>query len=155
MRIVKAEVKDIPLLLPQFIAYRAFYNKEEASGKAIAFLSENLEFNRSCIFMAINSDDQVVGFTQLYPRLSSLSMDHYLYLSDLYVDAACRKQGVARALMNKAFEYAITDGASSIQLETAHSNISAQALYESLGYGWDKDYRTYYLKVSSPAFATT
>ncbi len=150
MQIVKAEVKDLDSLLPLYSAYRAFYKRNAEPAAEREFLSANLTENRSTIFIAIDAAGRPVGFTQLYPRLSSLSMTAYLYLSDLYVADSHRQQGVARKLMKQAEEYAITTGATSLQLETAHTNSSAQSLYESLGYTQDHDYRTYYLKIASP-----
>ncbi len=151
MQIRQAEITDLEALLPQFNAYRAFYKREPAVEDARAFLAKNLSRKRSTIFIAINEQGQVVGFTQLYQWLSSLSMAHYMYLSDLYVDKAFRKQGIAKLLMKKAEEYSIATGAINIQLETAHTNIEAQALYDSLGYKWEQDYRTYALKLPAPA----
>ncbi len=149
MQIREAKIIDVEALLPQFNAYRAFYKRELAEDEARKFLHKNLGEKRSVIFIALNDKGQVLGFTQLYERLSSLSMAHYIYLSDLYVDEAFRKQGIARLLMKKAQEYGIAVGAINIQLETAHTNIQAQALYESLGYQWEKEYRTYALGLPS------
>lgn len=153
---------DIELVQPLFNAYREFYKCEPAPERARAFLLENLRLERSIIFVAyLESDNQTgespigaspagkipIGFTQLYPRISSLSMTSYMYISDLFVDPAVRKQGIARKLMQEAAEFSLSTGAKSIQLETAHTNTAAQKLYESLGYVHDTEYRTYYLNL--------
>lgn len=151
MQIVRAELQHVEALLPQFNAYRDFYEMDHAPDKVREFLTENIRQGRSVIFLALNDEGAVVGFTQLYSRLSSLSMTHYLYLSDLYVDSRWRGRGVARMLMNQAKDYSASHGASSIQLETAHTNKSAQALYESLGYQHDHEFRTYTLPLDSAA----
>ena len=79
--------------------------------------------------MAINDVGTIVGFVQLYTRLSSLAMKEYVYLGDLYVDKAHRKSGVGRQLMKAAEEWSNSIGAFQTQLLTAHTNTTAQALY--------------------------
>lgn len=146
MKIRKADLNDIEDLLPLFNAYRDFYGRTLDSDKAHLFLTENLAGDRSVIFIAVDEQHKkAIGFMQLYRRLSSLSMTHYIYLSDLYVDEAYRKQGIAKLLMEQARKYSIDEHACFIELHTAHSNEKAQALYEALGYTMDKNFRTYIL----------
>ncbi|MBY0548374.1 MAG: GNAT family N-acetyltransferase [Candidatus Obscuribacterales bacterium] len=149
MQTVRAELQHVEALIPQFNSYRAFYEMDHAPDKVREFLTANIRQGRSVIFLALNDEGLVVGFTQLYSRLSSLSMRQYLYLSDLYVDSLWRGRGVARMLMNQAKDYSTACGASSIQLETAHTNKTAQSLYESLGYLHDQEFRTYILPLDS------
>ncbi len=151
LQIRRAELSDVEALLPQFNAYRSFYKRQPAADIARTFLTENLSQDRSIIFVAIakqpSGNEVIVGFTQLYPRLSSLSMTYYMYLSDLYVDENCRKNGIAKQLMKQAEEYSIANGAIFIELQTANTNTNAQALYESLGYKQEDEFRTYVLKL--------
>ncbi|MDR3616550.1 MAG: GNAT family N-acetyltransferase [Candidatus Obscuribacterales bacterium] len=145
MRIRRATVEDLPTIHPLFVKYLQFYERDSSGEKPMTFLTENLLESRSTIFVAENDKRKLCGFTQLYQRLSSLSMGHYIYLSDLYVNETCRKQGLGKALMDAAKEYAISIDAVKIELNTAHTNIAAQSLYESLEYQMDRDYRTYIL----------
>jgi len=151
LQIRQAELSDVESLLTQFNAYRSFYKMQPAADKARAFLTDNLRENRSIIFVAVekqsNGKEIIVGFTQLYPRLSSLSMTYYMYLSDLYVDEGYRRHGIAKQLMKQAEAYGIANGAIFIELQTANSNVNAQALYESLGYNHEQEFRTYVLKL--------
>ena len=145
MQIRKAELKDLDGLMPQFNAYREFYEREPDESGAKSFITENIRSQRSTIFVAIDDNGTIVGFVQLYTRLSSLAMTEYVYLGDLYVDQAHRKSGVGRQLMKAAEDWSNSIGAFQIQLLTAHTNSTAQALYESLGYKWDQVYRSYAL----------
>ncbi|MBX9770611.1 MAG: GNAT family N-acetyltransferase [Candidatus Obscuribacterales bacterium] len=151
LQIRRAELSDVEALLPQFNAYRSFYKMQPAADKARTFLTENISQDRSIIFVAVakqpSGKESIVGFTQLYPRLSSLSMTYYMYLSDLYVDENCRKNGIAKQLMKQAEEYSIANGAIFIELQTENTNTNAQALYESLGYKQENEFRTYVLKL--------
>ncbi|MBX9879984.1 MAG: GNAT family N-acetyltransferase [Candidatus Obscuribacterales bacterium] len=151
LQIRRAELSDVEALMPVFNSYRSFYKMQPALDKARVFITENLSNNRSIIFAAVakqpSGKETIVGFTQLYPRLSSLAMTHYMYLSDLYVDENCRRHGIAKQLMKTAEEYCIANGAIFVELQTAHTNKNAQALYESLGYKTDDEYLTYSLKL--------
>lgn len=147
MHIRKAELGDIETIVPLFNAYRMFYKQEVASERAGTFLLENVKRERSIIFIAHDDLGRPGGFIQFYLRISSLSMAPYIYIADLFVDPAFRRQGIARKLMQKAAEYGRAVGARSVQLETAHTNKEAQGLYESLGYEHEQEYRTYCLSL--------
>jgi ribosomal protein S18 acetylase RimI-like enzyme len=55
-------------------------------------------------------------------------------LTELYVRASFRRQGVARALVQQAEALARQQGASALYLFTGQQNVGAQAFYERLGY---------------------
>ena len=55
-------------------------------------------------------------------------------ITNVQVDTAFRRQGIARALMVKAMEYARAAGGERFTLEVRASNTPAIALYESLGF---------------------
>ena len=101
----------------------------------------------SVIFIAIDEMGACLGFTQLYPAFSSTACRRLWILNDLYVTEAARRSGVARALMDAARDHAVETGACGIQLETGHTNIGAQRLYESLGYRMDEGFRMYALRI--------
>jgi GNAT superfamily N-acetyltransferase len=75
-----------------------------------------------------------VGFTQLYPAFSSVSAAHVWILNDLLVLPDARRNGVARALLSAAADFARADGALRLELETDHDNVTAQALYRAMGW---------------------
>ena len=85
----------------------------------------------------------LTGFTQLYPSFSSVSVGRIWILNDLFVTPESRRSGVARMLIQAAHEHARETGALRVALSTAHSNQSAQALYESIGYVRDTEFRSY------------
>ncbi|HEU0086279.1 MAG TPA: GNAT family N-acetyltransferase [Pseudonocardiaceae bacterium] len=56
------------------------------------------------------------------------------YVAELYVVPDRRGQGLGRALMEAAVEYARSQGAAHMDLGTSEEDIAARALYESLGF---------------------
>jgi hypothetical protein len=81
-----------------------------------------------------------MGFTQLYPSFSSVSMQRYYILNDLFVEASCRKKERKkergwRSTLQRRKTVAIANNSKGITLETETTN-PAQKLYERLD--WKK-----------------
>jgi len=142
-----AEARDLDQLAELFDQYRQFYECPPDLGAAKNWLAENLERGRSTLFAADNGS-QLLGFTQLYPALCSVDLVDYFVLYDLYVVEAARRQGIARALMNAASEWAKAQGADRLDLETARDNAPGQALYRDLGYELDEVFLKFSLDLS-------
>ena len=142
-----AEARDVDQLADLFDQYRQFYECPPDLGAAKNWLAENLERGRSTLFAADNGS-QLLGFTQLYPALCSVDLVDYFVLYDLYVIEAARRQGIARALMNTASEWAKAQGADRLDLETARDNAPGQALYRDLGYELDEVFLKFSLDLS-------
>ena len=142
-----AEARDLDQLADLFDQYRQFYECPPDLGAAKNWIAENLERGRSTIFAADNGA-QLLGFTQLYPALCSVDLVDYFVLYDLYVIEVARRQGIARALMKAASEWAKTQGAARLDLETARDNYPGQALYRDLGYELDEIFLKFSLDLS-------
>ncbi|WP_413282903.1 GNAT family N-acetyltransferase [Vibrio sp. MA40-2] len=147
MRIVKVNLKNLELITPLFDSYRVFYGQVSDLSVAREFIKARVENEQSIIFLAIDNNDKSVGFTQLYPSFSSVSVARTWILNDLYVVEEARKQGVAKMLMNAARELAVNDKVKGLVLETAADNITAQCLYESLGYEKELGIYHYFLNL--------
>ena len=132
-----AAAPDLDQLADLFDQYRQFYQCSPDLGAAQAWLAENIEAGRSTIFAADNGS-KLLGFAQLYPALCSVDLADYFVLYDLFVVKAARRQGIARALMNAASDWAKVQGAARLDLETARDNYPGQALYRDLGYELDE-----------------
>ena len=132
-----AAAPDLDQLADLFDQYRQFYQCSPDLGAAQAWLAENIEAGRSTIFTADNGSE-LLGFAQLYPALCSVDLVDYFVLYDLFVVEAARRQGIARALMNAASDWAKAQGAARLDLETARDNYPGQALYRDLGYELDE-----------------
>lgn len=142
MRIRMAEESDVPLIAPLFNAYREFYGQNSDLDGARDCISENLVLSRSSIFL-FEKDGAVIGFTQLYPAFCSVEMKPFYVLYDLFVASNHRTKGVGSALLNHAHDWARSQRAFRVVLETAHTNTTAQSVYEGLGYELETEFRKY------------
>jgi GNAT superfamily N-acetyltransferase len=136
VRSVRAELDDLDALVPLFDAYRRFYGQTADLAGARAFLADRFKRGESVIFLAV-VDGAIVGFTQLYPTFSSVSMKRLWVLNDLFVAPDARKSGAGRALLERAERWAAETGAKGLTLSTQITNLPAQRLYEACG--WTKD----------------
>ncbi|MDX1938568.1 MAG: GNAT family N-acetyltransferase [Flavihumibacter sp.] len=139
--IKKAGIEDMKALVPLFDAYRVFYKKASDQQAATNFLKERLQKEESVIFIAY-LNDTAVGFTQLYPIFSSVSMQRAWLLNDLYTNEAARKKGVATALLNHAKNFGSETNSKYLMLQTAADNKTAQKVYEQNG--WQKETDWFY-----------
>lgn len=140
----QATPDDLEAIAPLFDAYRQFYRQPADPAGARRFLRERLERNQSTIFVAFEGG-AAVGFTQLYPSFSSVSMAPILILNDLFVASTARRLGVGSALLQAAAEYGRSVGAVRLVLSTELTNTTAQSLYEALGWKRDTVYCAYQL----------
>lgn len=144
-QIHRAGLEDVLLIAPLFDAYRQFYGQETDPDGALSFLSSHLSQERSVIFYATDSTGHALGFTQLYPSFSSVSMKPIWILNDLFVQPEERGGGIGRALMERARAHAEETKAKGLELTTQVDNIRAQGLYESLGYRREEYFLQYFL----------
>jgi ribosomal protein S18 acetylase RimI-like enzyme len=139
MSIKKAAIDDFDSLAELFDSYRVFYKQESNLEGARAFLKERLLKEDSVVFIAYDESNPV-GFVQLYPTFSSVSMRKSWILNDLYVNASARKKGFGEKLLKKAIEFAGETGAKGLSLETGQDNVTAQRLYEKIGFKKESNY---------------
>jgi ribosomal protein S18 acetylase RimI-like enzyme len=147
METYQATIEDLEGVSNLFNFYRVFYQQTSDIEGAKTYIKKRLESKDSVIFV-VKDKQKYVGFTQLYPTFSSISMKRAWILNDLYVDAEARKQGIGELLLYKAKDYAIETGAKSISLSTAPDNYSAQRLYEKNGYIRDSQFYHYELSLN-------
>lgn len=133
----KAVIDDLEQVAVLFNAYRQFYAQENDIALARQFMKSRLTNHDSTIFVAVNAEQKIVGFCQLYPTFCSVIAAPICVLYDLFVDPSTRKTGAGRLLMLTAQAHAENNGFARLDLTTAKNNVAAQALYESLG--WERD----------------
>lgn len=146
MEVFLARIEHLEALSVLFDQYRVFYQQASDLDAARLFLKERLNGGDSIIFAA-SEHDQMVGFTQLYPSFSSVSLKRLWILNDLFVAVPHRRKGVARLLMETAKQYVQETAAIRMILATQQSNHAAQVLYESLEYEKDEVFYHYSLRL--------
>ncbi|HEY9517816.1 MAG TPA: GNAT family N-acetyltransferase [Gemmatimonadales bacterium] len=147
MRVRRAGLEDLALLVPLYDGYRQFYRQPSDPELGERFLRERLSRGDSVIFLA-EDETGALGFTQLYPIFSSISAAPAWVLNDLFVSPAARRSGAGRALLERARQHGLETGARWLSLSTGRENREAQALYEKLGWVRDTEYYHYELPLS-------
>ena len=148
IQVHQATIKNLDTVANLFDAYRQFYGKSSDLEAARKFLLERFNHGESVIFIAYEGNESV-GFTQLYPSFSSVSMARIFVLNDLFVTPHGRQKGVAAHLLQAATEYAKATGAVRLLLSTATTNLIAQATYEATGWLRDKQFVHYNFELSN------
>jgi GNAT superfamily N-acetyltransferase len=139
----QAVLSDLEILVPLFDGYRQFYGRAPDLAAAESFLRARFDHGESVVFLA-HAETAPVGFTQLYPSFSSVSLARTFILNDLFVVASHRRTGVASGLLHAAMEYARSLGAVRVTLNTDIQNSAAQATYEARGWKRDREYFVYH-----------
>ncbi|MFT5112049.1 MAG: GNAT superfamily N-acetyltransferase [Parasphingorhabdus sp.] len=83
--------------------------------------------------VAVNSDGEIVGFTQYQLMHRSLSGGMVCYLSDLYALPQSRGSGIGRKLIDHVFEFARSKNINNVRWLTQDYNYPARLLYDTYG----------------------
>lgn len=144
--VAQATIHDLNDLVPLFDLYRVFYKQPSNLEGAREFLFHRFDHAESVIFIArADADGQAVGFAQLYPTFSSISMKRSWVLNDLYVREEHRREGIAEQLLHQVKNFAAETKAKGVALSTAPDNVKAQSLYEKHGFVKDDEFYPYFL----------
>ncbi len=150
MRIVQATLEHLDLLTPLFVKYREFYGELPFPDSSRNFLEKRLRRKESVIYLALaDEDDKLLGFCQLYPSYSSLSLKRVWILNDIYVAEDARRQLVADRLLQTAKKMARETQAVRMRVSTSSNNEVAQKVYESIGFREDTQFKNYVLPINS------
>ncbi|HVW52725.1 MAG TPA: GNAT family N-acetyltransferase [Trinickia sp.] len=141
------EPRDLPETARLFDLYRQFYEQRPDLMHAERFIRARIENGDSVVLVADDGEGTLAGFCQLYPSFCSVAAAPIYVLYDLFVERRARRLGVARALLAAARTRALADGKVRMDLTTAKTNVTAQALYESMGWRRDEVFFTYTLTV--------
>jgi GNAT superfamily N-acetyltransferase len=144
MQVRLAHMDDLDEVTRLFDRYRIFYGQISDLDAARQFIQMRFQQGDSTILIALH-ELRGVGFTQLYPSFSSVSMKRVWILNDLFVEETARCQSVGTQLMQAAESFARQTGAVRIALSTQMTNQKAQSLYESRRYVKDEVFYHYSL----------
>jgi ribosomal protein S18 acetylase RimI-like enzyme len=139
----RGTVENLDAVTPLFDAYRKFYGQPSDLTESRRFLADRLSRDESVVLVA-EEGGVAVGFTQLYPLFSSISLGPIYVLNDLFVAPNARRGGVGARLLEAARGYGREAGAHYLELSTAVDN-PAQRLYEACGWVPDREFLHYEL----------
>lgn len=145
----QAVLADIDALATLFDEYRQFYGCTSDTKAAHAFPVDRFAHGESILFLAFQANEPI-GFTQLYPNFSSISLGRTFILNDLFVHSSGRNKGVGTRFLHAATEYAKAIGAIRLSLSTATANITAQSLYQATGWQRDRNVSINFMPMSLP-----
>lgn len=105
----------------------------EQSGKYEQILNSFISNNFAQCYLA-KHDQEYVGFIVLSWSFSISKGYPVLRIEALYASPLHRNKGVGRKLMQYAFDLAVENKVTRIQLETDDDNIPTSTLYKNLGF---------------------
>lgn len=140
----QATINDLDKVAEVFDKYRIFYGCDSDLQGAKQFIYERFLNMQSIIFIALDEEENCIGFTQLYPSFSSVSMKKVYILNDLFVCEECRRKHIGSLLLKSAIAYGENFGVARITLTTDIANVNAQALYEKTGFAFDDENKVYH-----------
>ncbi|MBV8618671.1 MAG: GNAT family N-acetyltransferase [Curvibacter sp.] len=117
--------------LPLARAYKSFY-LSDLSDAAAQQAWQRLMAGDGVFGLGVRQQGRLQGICH-YLFHGSLWMPTVCYLQDLYVDEACRGQGLAAQLIEAVAVQAREAGASRLYWQTQATNLRARRLYERLG----------------------
>tara|TARA_B100000900_G_scaffold392653_1_gene388370 strand:+ start:970 stop:1413 length:444 start_codon:yes stop_codon:yes gene_type:complete len=133
MKIREAKISDLENLSVLFNSYREFYGKKSDRLIAKEFINSRITLGDSKIFICESNND-LIGFVQLYPIFSSTRVSKYWILNDLFINKDFRGKGFSKLLIRRAQDLVIDSNACGMLLETEKTNTIGNKLYPSTGF---------------------
>lgn len=130
-----AQPEDVAALAGLIAGFRDHLGLDVPTDAAIAAaLPDSLRDDAMEFALAFTPSGTAVGYAWIRYFSSLWVGGVEVYLEDIFVDAAARRTGAGRALMDFVLERSRARGAKTIGLITNERNESAQALYREVGY---------------------
>lgn len=142
----QATIADLPKIVPIFDSYREYFKQQKDPVRVEQFLFDKFEHFESAIFIAL-VEDELVGFAQLYPVFSSLTLQRVWLLNDFFITEAYRGSGVGTQLFAKVKEFTHLTRSKGIELSVEHINEKAWTFWEKQGFKMDEEFRYYFYKL--------
>ncbi len=134
VRIERADVVDLPVLMPMMRAYCDFYEVDPRDDRLVALSRALIEDpSQGEQLIARGADGEPLGFATVYWTWQTLDASRIGVLNDLYVAPETRGLGVGRALIEHCRGLCRKHGAAKLVWETAPDNVTAQRLYDGIG----------------------
>jgi aminoglycoside 6'-N-acetyltransferase I len=88
------------------------------------------------VLLAVADNEEVIGFAELSirPYAEECLTDRVAYLEGWYVEPGSRRQGVGRALVAAAEQWAIDQGCTEFGSDALLDNVASAAAHRALGF---------------------
>ena len=111
--------------------------------RAEVALRQAIDSHDSAVLVA-DDEGRLVGFCTAYQDLHSVRFGYRAWVEDLAIDPDRRSEGIGRALLEAAKDWARERGATHLELDSGEARIDAHRFYErqspswrSLCYAWE------------------
>jgi GNAT superfamily N-acetyltransferase len=142
----QASILDLSKIVPVFDSYREYFKQERNPTEVEKFLFDKFEHLESVIFIA-EQNSEVIGFAQLYPIFSSLTLERVWLLNDFFICEDYRNKVVGKQLFEKVKEFTLLTKSKGIELTVEHINEKAWQFWESQGFILDEEFRNYFYRL--------
>jgi GNAT superfamily N-acetyltransferase len=119
-----------------------FYRQLSNIDQSAAFVRERF-LNQQSWILVVEQEGRLVGFSQLYPMFSSVSVHRLMVLNDLFVVTEKRGTGLGRALISASQRLAKEMGFETMTIATEKGNAKARQLYPEIGFKEDSNFIHY------------
>lgn len=103
--------------------------------RALVALRQAIE-SRDCAVLVAEQDGERAGFCTAYQDLHSVRFGYRAWIEDLAVDPGRRSQGIGKALLDAAKDWARERGATHLELDSAEQRADAHRFYERERPSW-------------------
>ncbi len=111
--------------------------------RAAVALRDAIDSHDACVLVA-DDGGELIGFCTAYQDIHSVRFGYRAWVEDLAVDPDRRSQGVGRALLGAARDWARERGATHLELDSAEARADAHRFYEregaayrAISFGWE------------------
>ncbi len=145
VRVARAdEVAALPALYEWLFAPPGSRPAAWDERRAVVALRDAIESHDACVLVAAGDDGALIGICTAYQDLHSVRYGYRVWVEDLAVDPRRRSQGVGKALLDAAKDWARERGATHLELDSALARPDAHRFYEregaaykSFSFGWE------------------
>jgi GNAT superfamily N-acetyltransferase len=141
----QARILDLSRIVPVFDSYREYFKQERNPVEVERFLFDKFEHLESVILIA-EHEGEVIGFAQLYPIFSSLTLQRVWLLNDFFICEDYRHKGIGKKLFEEVKEFSLLTRSKGIELSVEHINEKAWQFWESQGFILVEEFRYYFYK---------
>ena len=104
--------------------------------RAVVALQQAIDSHDAAVLVAEAANGDLVGICTVYQDLHSVRFGYRAWVEDLAVHPERRSQGIGKALLDAAKDWARERGATHLELDTGEARADSQRFYEREGPSW-------------------